>query len=448
MSNIIKLRKLRNRQIFHGDNLQVMGTLDPEQLDFIYIDPPYCSDSVYISKAWGKQVGFDDTKDIDDYCDWIEPRLEVCHKLLNKNGVFCIQLDIHAIHRVKLILDEIFLKRGGGTLINKIIWQRYSGQKNNLKRKFANDCDFILCYSKGKNYTFNQLKKSDLSPEYIKKEYRYAFYKGEYIKLTKAQLEGKEIILGDRCRSNRRSKNSKQEKGTGSRYTFLKNSKGIQYNNIWTDITECTNNEKETTGFPTQKPEPLLERLLKTFTKENDFIADFFCGCGTTIRVAEKLDLNWIGLDIYYGAIEVMQRKIEENHSLKIEIVKTMLDDAQSLDKLHWLEYQIRTIELIGGKPNFDRGKDGGVDGWLFEDIPIQVKCHSNPVSAKELELKFIKIIRKSRRKVGYFIAKNGFTNDFEKQIRSLKKDGITIVILDTQGVVDIHLGKRKIRQV
>ena len=100
--------------------------------------------------------------------------------------------------------------------------------------------------------------------------------------------------------------------------------------------------------------------MIDATTGDDSLIADFFCGCGTTIEVAEKMGKNWIGNDIYKGAVEVMRKRIEDNYNMRVEIINTMSNSVEELNSLNWMEYQIRTIELLGGQPNFDKGKDGG----------------------------------------------------------------------------------------
>ena len=158
-------RKIKSNVVFQGDNLEIMRELEPDKIDFIYIDPPFCAGSVRKSKAWGKTLcTFTDEwgGGIQSYIRWLVPRLRECHRLLKPTGVFCLHLDYRSVHYAKVELDKIF---GANNFVNEIIWFYKTGGLS--KRWFGRKHDNILFYSKTNNYKFNLLKeKSYLSHKY------------------------------------------------------------------------------------------------------------------------------------------------------------------------------------------------------------------------------------------------------------------------------------------
>jgi len=194
-------------------------------------------------------------------------------KLLSKSGLLFIHLDWHASHYIRLILDEIF---GENRFVNNIVWyyyNKYSAGRKNLPRAHDN----ILVYSKANNYTFNKLRIPRKKPRK---------------QLMRAMVNG---VL----------KNVKDENGH-VKYRTVTDKK---LDDVW-KIPCLQPASKEWTGFPTQKHHKLLERRIKLGSNEGDLIADFFCGSGTTILVAEKLNRKWIGCDISEYSIYLTKKRI------------------------------------------------------------------------------------------------------------------------------------------
>ena len=160
------VRAVKSNTIYQGDNLSLMKELEPNKIDLIYIDPPFCSQSVQKSKAWGKKiVDFNDSwgGGVNSYIRWLVPRLRECHRLLKDTDVFCLHLDYRSVHYAKIELDKIF---GRNNFVNEIIWLYKTGGSS--KKYFSRKHDTILCYAKDfKNLKFNyQKEKSYLSHKY------------------------------------------------------------------------------------------------------------------------------------------------------------------------------------------------------------------------------------------------------------------------------------------
>ena len=274
-------------KLFWGENKEVLYHLlnnFENKIDLIYIDPPFYSGTNYEIRVEDGEESYDDVayydhwdKDLDSYLQMLYERLILIKKLLSKKGLVFIHLDWHASHYIRLILDEIF---GQNRFVNNIIWyyyNKYSAGKKNLPRAHDN----ILVYSKSKNYTLNELRIPRKKP--IKQ-------------LKRVMVDG---VL----------KNAKDENG----HVIYRVVSDKKLDDVW-KIPCMQPASKEWTGFPTQKHHKLLERIIKLGSNEGDIIADFFCGSGTTLLVAEKIKRKWIGCDISKFAIFLTRNRIKNYH--------------------------------------------------------------------------------------------------------------------------------------
>ena len=270
-------------KLFWSDNINVLYFLLKnleEKIDLIYIDPPFFSGVNYQIKIEEKDRIYDSiayydywNRDLDSYLQMLYERIELIKELLSETGLIFVHADWHANHYIRLILDEIF---GENRFINNIVWyyyNKYSAGKKNLPRAH----DTILLYSKSNNYTFNQIRLPREKP--------------------RKQLK-REMVNGV-------LKNVKDENGH-VKYRIVTDKK---MDDVW-KIPCLQHASKEWTGFPTQKHHDLLERIIKLGSNEGDLIADFFCGSGTSVLVAEKLKRRWIGCDISEFSIYLTRNRI------------------------------------------------------------------------------------------------------------------------------------------
>lgn len=256
--------ELEPNRLFWGDNLHVMRSLPSESIDLIYIDPPFFSGRNY-NVIFGDKNELRSFSDIweggmSGYLIWLNARLIEMKRLLKNSGSIFVHLDWHASHYVKLELDKIFGHGGingkGPGFKNEIIWSYRSG--GNSKTTFARKHDTILFYSKSKEYLFNvQYYKS-----WQKKKYNYNPKYPEYWDEEEQSWYHLSI-----CRD------------------------------VWEDVNVIGTDNKERIGYPTQKPEALLRRIIEATTNEGDVVADFFIGGGTTAAVAQRLGRRWIACD-------------------------------------------------------------------------------------------------------------------------------------------------------
>lgn len=410
-------RKAKANVVYLGDNLPLLKVLATNQMDFIYIDPPFCSQSIYNSKAWGgKTIGFNDKwgGGIHSYMHWLSPRLKEFYRILKDTGVFCLHLDQKSVHYAKVELDKIF---GYNNFVNEIIW--CYNKWSNTAKYFQKNHDTILIYSKSKNYTFNK-QYGPLTASM--KQIRDRGYNG-------GSNNGKKILrVYDK--NNQKAIKKINEKNYDNIYYIDEPAPGRSLPDYW-NIPFMGGSKKEKLGYPTQKPLALLDRLIKTFTNQNDMVMDAFCGCGTTISSAQKLGRRWLGCDISKDAIEVICSRMKKEHNLKIKIIKTGSLTKDNIMKLEPFQFEQYVVNLIG-LPNKKQTKDGGVDGYTHSHIPIQVK-KSYKIGRPVLDC-FYKHIEK--RGAGIIIAHSFSSNLIEEKRRIEQEKGWTIDLIETQDLI------------
>ena len=243
-------------------------------------------------------------------------RIVEIHRVLKSTGSFYLHCDPSASHYLKIILDAIFCAQGGDYK-NEIIWKRssaHSDAKQGNVVHLGRIHDVILFYTKSIHTVRNEIYESH-DKEYIEKFYKHREADGRAYQLDNITGPGgaskgnpQYEFLGITCYwrySEKRMQELYQQGriiqtklGTVPRYKrYLDETKGIPLQDLWIDIQPISSQAKERLGYPTQKPEALLERIIKASSNEGDVILDAYCGCGTTIAVAEKLNRSWIGVD-------------------------------------------------------------------------------------------------------------------------------------------------------
>jgi len=294
-------------RIYWGDNLQVMSHLLNEfrgKVDLIYIDPPFDSKADYKKKIKirGKEVSTDSTTfeekqygDIwtnDEYLQFMYERLIIMHMLLADTGTIYLHCDWHKSHYLRCLMDAVF---GPENFVNEIAWcyEDIGGRAvNYFKRK--HDCLFM--YGKSSERTFNIMRKR-LSESTIK---RYKPYFDENGQITYQSLKDSNPGV------------FKKLKGIPEDLSdvWLDINNGAPLSDWWTDISPLKSGFSESTEYPTQKPEALVERIIKASSNPGDLVFDCFMGSGTTQAVAMKLGRRFIGADINLGAIQTTTKRL------------------------------------------------------------------------------------------------------------------------------------------
>ncbi|MBI5639334.1 MAG: site-specific DNA-methyltransferase [Nitrospirae bacterium] len=344
-----------HNRLVYGDNLLVMQALlagDPEtglpsmrgKIDLVYIDPPFDSKADYRTKITLpgttieqkptvlEQFAYSDTwKDgTVSYLQMIYPRLVLMRELLSDQGSIYVHLDWHVGHYVKVLMDEVF---GKENFRNEITWVRIASH-NDAAGQYGKVKDCLLFYSKTTATNLNKLYMP-YSPEYIKAEWTQLpsgrYYKSENMldpqgKMKSFDFHGtvaswrtspeKIEELWNATQTEVPSSHGRIKLGKDGRPTkrcrivFLDEVPGVPLNDVWTDIPYIAGGSKQSVNYGTQKPEALLDRIIKASTNENSIVADFCSGSGTTGAVAEKLGRRWIMSDIGKPAIMITRKRL------------------------------------------------------------------------------------------------------------------------------------------
>ncbi len=270
-----------DNQLIWGDNLTVMASLlsgYEGKINLIYADPPFFTNKKFLARIgrgedsrkpqdWKLAEGYHDSwKSLDSYLDFLYQRLFLMHRLLAPNGTLYLHLDWHADSYARLLLDEIF---GSGNFLNEIIWT-YHGPSP-IKRAFNRKHDTILSYVKGGAYTFNA--------DAVREPYN---------------------------QNTVNTFKSSRKAGFGK----IPNLARGKVPEDWWYFPVVARLHNERTGYPTQKPEALLERIILASSNPGDIVADFFCGSGTTSAVAERHGRKFIANDESFRAIHASRKRL------------------------------------------------------------------------------------------------------------------------------------------
>jgi DNA modification methylase len=276
-------------QLILGDCLEVLKKMESESVDLIYLDPPFFSNRNY-ELIWGDAGEIRSFQDrwsggIDHYIAWLKERVQEMHRVLKATGSIFLHCDWHANAYIRVyILDKIFGERN---FRNDIIWY-YGAKATQNESVFQRKHDIIFFYSKHENYKFKVQVQEYSETSLAERDTRYKFKDKEgYYRLT-----------------TRRDKNGEKYRAK----VYLR--EGVAMTDVW-EIGIINATSKERIGYPTQKPEALLERIIRCASNEGDLVLDPFVGGGTTVVVAEKLNRQWIGIDQSVSAIKVSESRIQ-----------------------------------------------------------------------------------------------------------------------------------------
>ena len=314
-----KSLNVKSKTIFTGDNLPILRGMNSESIDLIYLDPPFNSNANYAAPIGSEAAGaeFKDTWTLDDidvawldlieidhptvnavinaamsnsdksYLIYMAVRLIQMHRLLKQTGSIYLHCDPTMSHYLKLLMDAIF---GRKHFRNEIVWgYQGTGQpRNAFKRKH----DTILFYAKSKEAFFSDIGSSEPISDFSKSKYTQEDENGKY----------KEI----------------RHKDGSVHRQYIRSHQRMR--DVW-DIPIINAMAKERVGYPTQKPISLLERIIKASSNHDDIVLDPFCGCATTCVASERLQRQWIGIDISPKASELVVERIKSEQGLFQDIV-------------------------------------------------------------------------------------------------------------------------------
>lgn len=365
-------------KIFWGDNLQVMSHLLKDyrgKIDLIYIDPPFDSKADYKKKIKlrGKTIENDQSTfeekqygDIwtnDEYLQFMYERFVLLKELLTSKGTIYVHCDWHKCSYLRCVLDEVF---GQNNFINEIAWC-YEDIGSRAVNYFKRKHDVILMYGKSQDRCFNIMRKK-LSESTIK---RYQSYFDDEGKITYLALKDTNPGV------------FKKLKGIPDDLSevWLDVNNGAPLSDWWTDISPLKNGFSEATDYPTQKPEGLIERIIKASSNPGDIVFDCFMGSGTTQAVAMKLGRRFIGADINLGAIQTTTKRLlgvaeELNTTIDGAIDKYTGFEVYNVNNYDFFRNPIEAKELIISAleiQKFDAGSvyDGELDGRMVKILPV-----------------------------------------------------------------------------
>lgn len=367
---------VQNRTIFSNDNLPVLRGIDTESIDLIYLDPPFNSNRNYAAPIGSEAAGaaFKDTwtlSDVDNawhgeiadrqpalyqaihaaelthgkgmksYLIMMAVRLLEMQRVLKKTGSIYLHCDPTASHYLKVTMDSIFRKRN---FRSEITWKRTtSTQKGSQHRslRWGNNADMLLYYAASSSTSLRP--ERELTEVEILKKFKHVDENGQryyndssHIWSTPNMGERPNLCYEWRGFVNphpsgwRLSKERLEEEyqkgnivirpdGKLERRKYLRDYKGASYGNIWNDVLPPAREER--TGYPTQKPVALLERIIKASSNEGDVVLDPFCGCATTCVAAERLQRQWIGIDISPKAVDLVRVRLENEVGLLGKVI-------------------------------------------------------------------------------------------------------------------------------
>ncbi len=417
-------------QLYYGDNLDVLRRyVREESVDLVYLDPPFNSRQDYNvlfaekdgSRSSSQIHAFEDTwewnldsqrayegivetggrvadamrafhtflgnSDMMAYLAMMAPRLVELRRVLKETGSIYLHCDPTASHYLKILMDAVF---GPQAFCSEIIWKRTNTHSDAMR--WSPVSDTLLYYTMNGRPTWNAIY-SPHSNEYIASKYRNRDEQGRpytldnmtspkprpnmmyewkgfssppngwrYSKETMQKLdtEGKIWYPSDNSKRPRLKR-------------YLDEMSGVLMGNVWTDIFPINSQAQERLGYPTQKPEALLERILKASSNEGDVVLDPFCGCGTTIQVAQKLNRRWIGIDITHLAIGLIKKRLSDAFGEEIRKTYEVIGEpkdvagAAALAEQDKYQFQWWALGLVGARPaEQKKGADRGIDGRLY----------------------------------------------------------------------------------
>ena len=464
-----------NRLIL-GDNLEIMKTLEKESVDLIYLDPPFFSNRNY-EVIWGDAGEIRSFQDrwaggIDHYIAWLKERVELMYRLLKKTGSIFLHCDWHANAYIRVyILDKIF---GEANFVNEFVWKR-SFNRSSISKAARRNYDTIFFYTKSKTYTFNQvfMELSAASLKIYKNQDERGFFR-----LVPLLVSGKRKgITGQPWRGVDPNQQGQEgmhwvtthdkldayvEQGlvyfppkgiTPQLKYYLEQSPGVPVSEVWDDIKLVQGNES--IGYPTQKPEALLDRIVKMASNEGDVVLDPFVGGGTTVAVAEKLNRQWIGIDQSVQAVKVTDLRLQKQSTL-FSPTHTLELQKYDYNKLRYeepFEFERWIVEQFGGEPNVKKRSDLGLDGKK-DNAPIQVK-RSDSVgrnvidnfksAAERADKKLYEKNKKDKKPVGYIIAFSFSKGAVEEAARLKNSENVVIELITVDKIVPMANGPTEV---
>ena len=480
-------------QLYFGDNLRILREhIAAESVDLIYLDPPFNSNATYNvlfreregDESAAQIAAFEDTwhwsldselayqqvvtqgagkvadllsamrsflgqNDMMAYLTMMTQRMIELHRVLKPTGSIYLHCDPTASHYLKLLMDAVF---GATNFRNEIVWKRTSAHSDVEQgaRHMGRIHDVILMYSKGASPMWNTVYVP-YDGAYIESVYRYIDPDGRRYQTqplhaakpggdTRYEWQGKLPPPGrywafskeNMARLDAQGRIAYSRTGTPRYKIYLDEKPGKPLQDFWDDVSPVHVQPKERLGYPTQKPEALLERIIRASSNEGDVVLDPFCGCGTAVAAAERLDRRWIGIDITHLAITLIRHRLHDTFGEDLrpyEVIGEPTDvaSAQALANQDRYQFEWWALGLVDARPANDRrrGADSGIDGYInfFDDnsgkpkrIIVQVKSgHVNASQVRDLK----GVLEREQAELGLFITQQPPTGPMRQEALS-----------------------------
>lgn len=479
-------RGWRNKLIW-GDNLLVIGSLLERlsgKIEMIYIDPPFATGADFSFRTEIGESSLEVDKDpsaieekayrdtwgrgLDSYLQMIYERLLLMRDLLASDGSIYVHIDPNLEAHLKLILDEVF---GRENFINQIVWKRSPGKSGAFGgiSQYGRIHEIVLYYAKSNSWIWNQ-QFVPYDEQYAEGFYKYTEPKsGRRFQLDNLTAAGSRrggsgralIINGETVRPpagrhwalglqpretvqdalNRLGREGRiwHEPGKMPRYKrYLDEMPGVMLQDVWTDIRPVPAQGTERLNFDTQKPEALVERIVKTSSREGDLVADFFVGSGTTLAVAEKLGRRWIGCDLSRFAVHVSRKRL-------LDIPRCRPFEVLNLGKYerqYWqaatfgtnekasteqtvYEYLAFILKLYGGQPVVGMAHLHGKKGKAM----IHVGTVDAPVTITDIDSAVVECVKVKQSEL-HILGWEWEMGLYELMVEAAKKKGVRLVLL------------------
>jgi DNA modification methylase len=424
-----------------GDNLETLKTLEDNSVDLIYLDPPFFSNRNY-EVIWGDAGEVRSFQDrwaggIDHYIAWLKERVTEMHRILKPTGSIFLHCDWHANAYIRVdILDKIF---GASNFKNEIIW--FYHRWTNVSKTFQKMHDSIFWYGKSKDaITFNKNGDSPSQSQLNK------FEKGWDQNVV--YLQGKKVrqyIIYNRDKFEQNCKSKDPE----ARLVYRETSELKVAPPDVLEYSVINSQADEFIGYPTQKPEALLYKLIFTASNEGDIVLDPFMGGGTTIAIADRLNRQWIGIDQSAMAVKVTELRLQKQADLfsapyTVQLHKYDYDTLRYKDAF---QFESWIVQQFGGTPNTKQRGDMGLDGKAVDGAPIQVK-RSDTIGRNVID-NFIAAVQRfdktlleknvvAKKPIGYIIAFSFGKGAIEEVARLKNKEDRIIKLVTVEEIVPI----------
>jgi site-specific DNA-methyltransferase (adenine-specific) len=343
--------------LYSGDCLSWLKTIDPGSIDLVYLDPPFFTQKMQKSKTRDNTREYcfsDNWANIEAYKTFLRLRIQLCRRVLRDTGSIFVHCDSSASHHIRLILDEIF---GSENFQSEIIWvyKRWS----NSKRGLLNAHQTIYFYSKSDTFKF-KIIHTGYSPttnidQILQQRKRDTHGKSAY----KKDSQGNAVTGKEKC--------------------------GVPLSNVW-EIPYLNPKASERTGYPTQKPVLLLEKIIEIATDKGDFVLDPMCGSGTSLVAAELLERHWIGIDSEPEAIELARARLDNPRKTVSRLLEVGKDAFRRQDT--------KTRSLLETMNALVVERNNGLDGFLkvhYLDAPVAIRIQKENESLEETRSQLLK---------------------------------------------------------